>query len=372
MPIDKTADGGSHMEVYMASQWQLMWWRFRKHKMAVFSLILIMTMYLGALFCEFLAPEDPRKVNQHLVYAPPRRIRFLSQDGFHVRPFVYGYERKRDPGTGNWVFTLDLARRYPIRFVVQGDSYKMWGVFKSRLHLFGTDAEEPLILLGADSMGRDLLSRILYGSRISLSVGLLGVFMSMMLGILIGGLSGYLGGVVDLIVQRVIEVLRSMPTLPLWMGLSAAVPIDWPPVRVYFGITVILSIIGWTGLARVVRGKFISLRDEEFVIAARLAGAGQMRIIFRHLVPSFLSYLIASLTLSIPGMILGETSLSFLGIGLRPPAISWGVLLQTAQNLRSIAMASWLLYPALFLILTVLALNFVGDGVRDAADPYGA
>ncbi len=365
-------EGAATEDIYMASQWQLMWWRFRKHRMAILSIGVLVILYLIAAFCEFVATHDPNTFYQDFTYAPPRQIRFVDEDGFHLRPFVYGYTKERDLETFALTFVPDETVKYPIRFLVRGTPYKLWGIFPSDLHLFGIEADEPLYLLGADRMGRDLFSRIVYGARISLSIGLVGVFLSMILGILIGGISGYYGGTVDIIVQRMIELLIAIPTIPLWMGLSAALPPDWSPVKTYFGITVILSVIGWSGLARVVRGKFISLREEDFVMAAQLMNATDMRIIWRHLVPSFLSHLIASLTLAVPGMILAETSLSFLGIGMRPPAISWGVLLQEAQNFRSVANAPWLLIPGLFVVLAVLAFNFVGDGLRDAADPYAS
>ncbi len=358
-------------EIYVASQWRLMWWRFRKHRMAVLSLVVLGLLYFGAAFCEFVATNDPRQVYQNLTYAPPRKIHFVDENGFSWRPFVYGYKATRDMETFKLVYEEDRERKYYLHFLVEGDEYKLFGLFPGNIHLFGLkDADEPLYLLGGDRLGRDLFSRIIYGSRISLTVGLVGVFLSMILGTLIGGISGYYGGTIDVIVQRVIELLISIPSIPLWMGFSAALPADWSPVKTYFGITIILSIIGWSGLARVVRGKFIALREEEFVVAARLINASEMRIIVRHLVPSFASHLIASLTLSIPGMILGETSLSFLGLGLQPPVISWGVLLQEAQNFQTVANASWLLLPGLFVVIAVLAFNFVGDGLRDAADPY--
>ncbi|GIV76785.1 MAG: peptide ABC transporter permease [Litorilinea sp.] len=358
-------------EIYVASQWRLMWWRFRKHRMAVLSLVVLGLLYFGAAFCEFVATNDPREVYQNLTYAPPRKIHFVDENGFSWRPFVYGYKATRDMETFKLVYEEDRERKYYLHFFVEGDDYKLFGLFPGNIHLFGLkDADEPLYLLGGDRLGRDLFSRIIYGSRISLTVGLVGVFLSMILGTLIGGISGYYGGTIDVIVQRVIELLISIPSIPLWMGFSAALPADWSPVKTYFGITIILSIIGWSGLARVVRGKFIALREEEFVVAARLINASEMRIIVRHLVPSFASHLIASLTLSIPGMILGETSLSFLGLGLQPPVISWGVLLQEAQNFQTVANAAWLLLPGFFVVIAVLAFNFVGDGLRDAADPY--
>jgi peptide/nickel transport system permease protein len=269
------------------------------------------------------------------------------------------------------IFQIDETKRNFIYLFVHGAPYKLWGEFATDVHLFGLrDDQGTVFLFGADRLGRDMLSRVLYGTRISLSIGLIGVFVSSVLGIMIGGVAGYYGGLIDTVVDRVIVFLRSMPSIPLWMTLSAALPKDWPAVRVYFAITVILSIIGWTRLARVVRGRFLALREEDFVLAARLAGARELRIITRHLVPSFMSYIIASLTLAIPQMVLAETSLSFLGLGLRPPVISWGVLLKEAQNLRTIALAPWLLVPGVFVVVAVLAFNFVGDGLRDAADPY--
>jgi peptide/nickel transport system permease protein len=358
-------------ELYVASQWQLMWWRFRRHKMALVSIGILVMLYLGAIFCEFVASNDPHLFNQNFTDAPPQRPHFFDENGFHLRPFVYGYTKERNLETFALDYVIDPAQKYPIYFFTRGHEYKLWGSWTTNLHLFGIQAEEmPLFILGSDRLGRDLFSRIVYGSRISLSLGLIGVFMSMVLGTLIGGISGYYGGTIDLVVQRVIELLVAIPTIPLWMGLSAALPPDWSPIKTYFGITIILSLIGWSGLARVVRGKFMALREEDFVMAARLMNAGELRIILRHLVPSFLSHLIASLTLAIPGMILGETALSFLGLGLQPPVISWGVLLREAQNFRSVANAPWLLLPGLFVVIAVLAFNFVGDGLRDAADPY--
>ena len=369
--VDQEFVSGEEEQIYVASQWQLMWWRFRKHKLALISAGAIILLYLIAAFCGFLSPYDPHARDVKYVFAPPQTLHFVSEDGFHLRPFVYGLNSTRDPETYRMIFEVDKTQRYPVYFFVQGPPYKFWGLFETNLHLFGTQNQEgPLFLLGTDRMGRDMLSRILYGARISLSIGLIGVALSFTLGILIGGASGYYGGAIDLVVQRVIEFIKSVPTIPLWMALGAALPEDWPPIRIYFGITIILSSIGWANLARVVRGKFISLREEDFVLAARLVGSSELRIIAKHLVPSFLSYLIARLTVSIPWMIMSETSLSFLGLGLRPPIISWGVLLQEAQNLRSVALAPWLLLPGAFVVVAVLSFNFVGDGMRDAADPY--
>ena len=363
--------GSEEDRLYVASQWQLMWWRFRKHKLALGSAVIIIFLYILALFCEFLAPYDPHTRDVKYVHAPPQAIHFVGEDGFQLRPFVYDFKSERDPETYRMMFEVDKTKQYPIHFLVRGDPYKLWGLFETDVHLFGLKEEgQTVYLLGADRMGRDMLSRVFYGARISLSIGLIGVALSFTLGILIGGLSGYYGGAIDLVVQRVIEFIRSIPTIPLWMALGAALPDDWSPIKIYFSISIILSSIGWATLARVVRGKFISLREEDFVLAARLVGSSELRIITKHLVPSFLSYLIARVTVSIPWMILSETSLSFLGLGLRPPAISWGVLLQEAQNIRSVALAPWLLSPGFFVVIAILCFNFVGDGMRDAADPY--
>jgi len=360
--------------IYVASQWLLMWWRFRKHKVALISGVVTILFYLVGLFCEFVAPYDPREYSVKFRYAPPQVIRFIDEEGhFHPRPFVYGLKQERDPETLRIRYTEDRAKKYFVHFFTRGPEYKLWGRFETDIHLIGL-GDNPdggtLFLLGTDRMGRDLFSRIVYGTRVSLSVGLVGVALSLALGIVLGGISGYYGGRVDMLIQRTIEFLRSIPTIPLWMGLAAALPLDWPPLKVYFAITIILSLRGWTGMARVVRGRFLSLREEDFVLAARLAGASEMRIILRHMVPSFLSHIIASMTLAIPDMIMGETSLSFLGLGLRPPVISWGVLLQEAQNVRSVALAPWLLLPGAAVVIAVLAFNFLGDGLRDAADPY--
>ncbi len=368
-PVAKEAEE----RIYVASQSQLMWWKFRKHKMAMVSTVLLILIYGVGIFCEYIAPYDPNKYDVRYSYAPPQLPRFVDADGnWSLRPFVYGLKQERDLVTMRLMFTLDPTQRYYLRFNTHGVPYRMWGLWATDRHLVGLDDPEQIFfMIGADRMGRDMLSRIVYGTRISMSIGLVGVAVSLVLGIMIGGISGYYGGAIDNAIQRVIEFIRSIPTIPLWMALSAAVPKEWPPLRVYFVIVILLSFIGWTSLARVVRGRFLSLRNEDFVMAARLQGASEMRVILRHMVPAFWSHIIASLTLSIPGMILSETSLSFLGLGLRPPVISWGVLLQESQNLRAVATASWLLLPGLAVVLAVLAFNFVGDGMRDAADPYG-
>ncbi len=350
---------------------QLVWRRFTRHKLAMAGLIILALFYLVAIFCEFTAPLDPLHRYSSHIYAPPTPLRFIdSEGGFSLRPFVYGIKSELDMQTFRRIYVPDTSKKYPIRFLVRGHEYRMWGLFKSNLHLFGVEPGGSLFLLGTDELGRDVFSRIIYGTRISLSIGLIGVTLSLGIGLIVGGISGLKAGTFDSITQRVIEIIRSVPHIPLWMGLSAALPPDWNPIKVYFGITVILSLLGWTHVARVVRSKFLSLREEDFVMAAYAAGSSEWRIITKHLIPSFISYVIVSVTLSIPGMILGETALSFLGIGLRPPVISWGVLLQQAQNISAVNTFPWLLTPAFFVVLAVLAFNFVGDGLRDAADPY--
>jgi peptide/nickel transport system permease protein len=357
--------------IFVASQWQLMWWKFRKHHLAIVATVVIAILYVLAIFCEFFAPYDLLQRRSDYIYAPPQRLHFFDGRRIHLRPFVYGFEKTKDPETLRETYVENKAEIYPIQFFTHGSAYKLWGMFASDIHFAGVEGKGTLFLLGTDRMGRDVLSRVLYGARISLSIGLIGVALSLIMGLILGGVSGYYGGVLDTIIQRVIELLRSFPSIPLWMALSAALPPHWPALRIYFGITVILSLIGWTGLARVVRGKILALREEDFTLAAQLAGAGEMRIITRHLLPSFMSHIIVSVTLAIPGMILSETALSFLGLGLRAPITSWGVLLQEAQNARTIALQPWLMLPALFVIITVLGFNFIGDGLRDAADPYG-
>ena len=354
---------------FIASQWSLMWWKFRRHRLAIVSGAVLLVLYVLAGFCEFIAPYDLTERHRRYVYTPPQRIR-LFHDGRITRPFVYGLERSVDPETLRKSYSENRSEVYPLRFLTRGHEYRFWDLFPADVHLFGVDEGGTAFLLGTDRLGRDMLSRIVYGSRISLSIGLIGVTLSLLLGVILGGVSGYYGGTTDNLIQRFIEMLRSFPTIPLWMALSAALPAQWPPLRIYFGITVILSLVGWTGLARVVRGKLLALREEDYAMAARVAGASEGRIIAGHLIPAFMSHIIVTVTLAIPGMILAETALSFLGLGLRPPVTSWGVLLQEAQNVRTVALHPWLLLPVLFVIVTVLAFNFIGDGLRDAADPY--
>jgi peptide/nickel transport system permease protein len=357
-----------------ASQWRLMWWQFRRHRMAMAGAVVLVLISLVVAFCEFIAPFSPIAFTPRYTYAPPQRLHFFDRDeagGLVFRPYVNGYKVTIDKAALRRVFVVDETVKYPVGFFVRSEPYSMWGLFTLETKLFGPlDRTNPMFLLGADRLGRDLFSRIVYGTRISMSIGLIGVTLSLLLGIVLGGISGYYGGRVDHVIQRVIEFILSLPTTPLWLGLAAAMPPTWPPLRVYLCITIILSLIGWTSLARVVRGRFLSLRNEDFVVAARLDGASEPRIIFRHIAPSFVSHIIAEVSLAIPNMILAETALSFLGLGLQPPIVSWGVLLQEAQNIRAIATAPWLFCPGIAVIVAVLALNFVGDGLRDAADPY--
>lgn len=356
---------------YMASQWKLMWRKLKRHKLACISVFILLLLYLQALFAQFIAPQGLTSYDSKYINCPPVKIHWFDKEGeFRFRPFVYGLKTERHPETLRKIFTIDTETKYPVKFFVRGEEYKFLGLIKTDLHLFGVDSPGKLFLFGTDNMGRDLFSRILLGSQISLTIPLAGILLSFILGILIGGISGYFGGVVDSIIQRIIEILRCFPTLPLWMTLSAAIPPQIPVVQVYLYITIILSFIEWTGLARVVRSKFLSLRNEDYVMAAKIAGLSDFKIIFVHLIPGFLSYLIVNMTLGIPGMIVGETSMSFLGLGIRSPATSWGVLLQEAQEIQNVALYPWKLIPLVYVIITVLTFNFFGDGLRDAADPY--
>ena len=355
---------------YVATQWQLMWRRLRKHKLALAGIAVLGVAYFTALFAEFIASEDVYKRYVSYMYCPAQRVHIVHDGQLQWRPFVYGVKAVRDEVTFERHYYEDRTTRYPVRFLVAGDPYEMWGLFTCETHLFGVDEPGVFFPFGTDNLGRDVFSRTVHGARISLSVGLIGVALSFVLGCLLGGISGYYGGAPDTLIQRLIEFLLSIPTIPLWMALAAAVPAQWPPLRTYFAITIILSVIGWCGLARVVRGRLISLREEDYVLAAQVAGATNASIIRRHLLPAFLSYLIVNLTLAVPSMILGETALSFLGLGLRAPVVSWGVLLADAQDIKVVLLYPWLLIPGLFVILVVLAFNFLGDGLRDAADPY--
>ena len=354
---------------YMASQWRMMWWRFKRHKVAVAAGIVLLASYFSVVVAEFLAPYELNTRLTNFIYAPPQRVH-LFHEGEFVGPFVYGLNFRLNLETLQREYEADHSKVQPIRFFCLGDPYEFWGVVPGRLHLICPAEGGTLFLLGTDRLGRDMASRLIYGGRISLTVGLVGITISFLLGISIGGAAGYFGGWTDQVVQRVIEILRSLPELPLWMALSAALPVTWSPTLVFLGITVILGLLDWPGLARAVRSKLLSLREEDFCSAARLMGAPPSRIIGRHLLPNFMSHLIASATLSIPSMILGETALSFLGLGLRPPITSWGVLLTEAQNIEAVALYPWLLLPMLPVVVTVLAFNFFGDGLRDAADPY--
>lgn len=354
---------------YMASQWKIIWWKLKRHRLAVISGGVLAVFYLSILVSEFLAPYALDTRHTTHIYAPPQRIH-LFRDGEFVGPFVHGYSFKLNLETMSREYTVNPDDVQPIRFFCRGDPYRFWGTIEADLHLMCPAEGGTLFLLGTDRLGRDMLSRIIYGARISLTVGLVGISISFLLGIVIGGIAGYYGGWIDNVINRIIEIFQSFPQLPLWMALSAALPPNWSPLLIYFGITIILGLVDWTGLARAVRSKLLSLREEDFCTAARLMGASPGRIIARHLLPSFMSHLIASATLAIPGMILGETALSFLNLGLRAPIVSWGVLLNEAQNINVVSLYPWLMLPAVPVILVVLCFQFFGDGLRDAADPY--
>lgn len=370
--VPPVEENSAATRIMVATQWQLMWWRFRKHRMAVVAAIVLILFYTVVIFADFFAYSNPQRDNADLLLLSPQPIHWFDEGRF--APYIHPVVGKRDPKTFKKVYQPDPSQKVPLVFFAEGYEYKLFGLLPADRHLIGVEgvpAEQSIFLLGTDKLGRDLFSRLMVATSLSLTIGLAGVALSLFLGILLGGLSGLYGGAIDSVIQRVIEIVRSVPTIPLWMALAAAVPSEWPIERVYFIIVLILGVIGWTTLARVVRGRFLSLRTEDFVTAAELAGAGQLRIIFRHMVPSFLSHIIAATTLALPAMIIAETSLSFLGLGLRPPAISWGVLLKDAQNVQAVAISPWLLYPAIPVVIAVLAFNFLGDGLRDAADPYG-
>ena len=375
-------------DFYLAPNWKLVWWRFKKHRLAVISSVVMIIITITAIIPGFFSTQDPNTTDALQSFIPVQMVHFID-DG-KISPFVYGAIGQRNPTTLRVEWEIDKDIRVPVKFFVRGFEYEVLGLFTMDLHLIGVDQSEPvevapsdgaassgpqrvstgLHLLGTDRLGRDQWSRLMFGTRVSLSIGLIAVAISTILGIVLGGVSGYFGGTIDMVIQRLIEILQSLPAIPIWLALSAALPRTWSVEQTYFAITVILALLGWTTLAREVRSRFITLREEDFVVAAKLSGCGQPRIIFRHMVPTFSSHIIAAVTLAIPVMIINETFLSFLGLGLRPPAISWGVLLQEAQNLQSIALAPWLLLPGVVVIITVLALNILGDGLRDAADPY--
>ncbi len=372
LPQDSVKTTVAEEKIAVATQWQLMWWRFRKHKLAMIGVVVLILFYLVVACVDFLAYADPNESDAQRGLIAPQTIEWFDNGEF--KPYVHPLKGTRDPKTFKRVYVPDMDTKLPIVFFGPGFSYKFLGLIETDRHLFsveGADAYKTLFLFGTDVQGRDIWSRLIYGTQTSLTIGLVSVALSLLLGVTLGGMSGYYGGVFDTFIQRIIEILRSIPTIPLWMGLTAALPNDWNVTQVYFAITIIISLIGWTELARVVRGRFLSLRQDDFVMAAELLGCSKARIIFRHMVPSFVSHIIAATTLAIPAMIISETSLSFLGLGLRPPAISWGVLLQDAQNVQALAISPWLLIPVLPVIVAVLAFNFTGDGLRDAADPYG-
>ena len=357
--------------IYLAPNWKLVWWRFKKHRLALVSSVALIVISLVALVPDFFSTQEPHLTNAAEQFIPPQRIHFFDEGSFS--PFVYDGKVTRNPKTLRMEWQADETTKIPVGLFVPGYPYEVLGIIPTKIHLFNSleiEEDQRIHMLGTDRLGRDQWSRLMAGTQVSLSIGLIAVFVSVLLGILLGGISGYFGGTIDMVIQRLIEILQSLPPVPIWMALTAAMPRTWSVEQTYFAITIILALLGWTTLAREVRGRFLALREEDFVVAAKLSGCSQLRIIFRHMVPTMTSHIIAAATLAIPVMIINETFLSFLGLGLRPPAISWGVLLQEAQNLQSIVLASWLLLPGFAVILTVLTLNIMGDGLRDSADPY--
>ena len=376
IPEDKTtgivsASDEEKLKYFTASQWQLVWWRFRRNRLGLIGASILLIFIIVLILADFIAPYGGMTLDVKYILGPPQAVRFWDENGFSLRPFVYGVTTERDPVTLAMVSTIDTSQRRYLQLFVRGEEYEYWNgdLIVSDLHLFGVD-EGTIHLFGTDRMGRDIFSRIMYATRTSLTLGVTGVFIAFVMGLIMGGVSGYLGGKVDFFIQRLIELIRSVPDIPLFMGLAAALPREWPPERVYLMITLILGFLGWTTLARRIRGKLLSLRNEDYVIAAQVAGASNARIISRHMLPSFTSYIIVDIVVSFPYMILAETALSFVGLGLRPPVISWGVLLQGAQNIQAIEMAPWLFSPVIFVVFAVLGFTFLGDGLRDAADPY--
>ncbi len=354
---------------YTATQYQLMWAKFRRHKVAIIGMIVIGFFLFIMAFCEFLAPYGPQSRDTDYIFGEPMAPHIRTEDGQLRSPFIYGMSTAFDWDSMQILLTEDTSQIHQLKFFSKGEPYKMWGLIKSDLHLFSVE-DAFLHLWGTDSLGRDVFSRVLYGTRTSLSIGLIGILISFLVGLTVGGVSGYFGGAVDNFFQRLIELIRSIPTLPLWMSLAAVLPKEWSAMRIYFAVTLILGFITWTKLARRVRGKLISMREEDFILSAKISGSSDFRIITRHMLPVFLSYIIVDLTISFPAMILGETTLSFIGLGLSEPVVSWGVLLQAAQNVKAIEQHPWLFLPSIFVVVSVLAFSLMGDGLRDAADPY--
>jgi peptide/nickel transport system permease protein len=370
--LNSSAEAQAEERVSVASNWKLVWWRFKKHRLALFSAAVLIFFYIIVLSPHFFAVSDPEATDERLTFVPVQGLHLM--DGWSFSPWVPAIVGKRNPVTLAMEWKIDETTKIPLKFFAKGYEYKLLGLFETDLHLVepaDNSGKSKLFILGTDRLGRDQWSRLMLGTQTSMVVGLVSVALSVILGVLLGGISGYFGGLPDLIIQRVIELLQALPTIPIWLAMTAALPQDWRPEQVFFAITIILAFIGWTTLGREVRGRFLSLREEDFVLAAELAGCSRLRIITQHMAPAFMSHIIATTTLAIPVMIINETTLSFLGLGIRPPAISWGVLLQEGQNVQTIALAPWLLLPGLMVIIAVLAFNLVGDGLRDAADPYG-